>query len=128
MKKGMVAAASVDEYIKNQPPAIQKTLRTIRKTIRDAAPDAEEKISYGMPGYKLNGMLVFFAAFKNHYSFFTGSKKSLSHFKEKLSGYELLEAGFKISLTEPVPEKLITEITKYRVKENKEKASLKNAK
>ena len=66
MSTRMTKAASVDAYIRSFPPSTQTLLNQIRKTIRTAAPDAEEVISYGIAGYKQNGMLIFFAGFANH--------------------------------------------------------------
>ena len=65
---------TIDEYIKTFPNDIRKILETVRQTIKKAAPDAEETISYQIPTFKLNGNLVHFAAFKNHIGFYPGSK------------------------------------------------------
>ncbi len=102
---------------------IQKILEKIRQTIKKAVPDAEEVISYGMPAFKFQGMLAWFAAFKNHYSVFM-RPKSLQVFKEDLKQYELSKSAIKIPLDEPVPVRLVTKIIKYGAKQNLEKAEL----
>ena len=77
----------IDEYIAGFPPATQEILRAIRTTIREAAPDAEEKISYRMPTFTLNGNLVHFAGFAHHIGFYP-TPSGMAHFKEELAGYK----------------------------------------
>ncbi len=115
---------SIDEYIAGFPPDVQKILEKVRATIRNAAPDAQEKISYKMPTFTLNGNLVYFAAFKNHIGFYpipTGIKK----FEKELSVYEQGKGSVQFPLDKPIPYDLITKIVKFRVKENLEKAKRK---
>ena len=76
----MVAVTTVDEYLANVPTEMRATLQNLRKTIRAAAPEAEEVISYHIPAYRYHGMLVYFAAFKDHCSFFVGSVATLRRF------------------------------------------------
>jgi uncharacterized protein YdhG (YjbR/CyaY superfamily) len=116
----------VEHYLENQPEEIRKRLDQVRKTIRKAAPQAEELISYNMPAYKQDGMLVYFAGFKNHYSLFA-MPTTQQVFKEKLKKYKISKGTIQFKLEEEVPVKLITEIVKFRLKENKIKASEKQA-
>ena len=107
----------VDEYISGYPKEVQKFLEEVRTTIKKAAPKAEEVISYGMPAYKLHGMLLYFSAFTNHYSLFAFPDAIIA-FKDKLKGYEQSKGTIRFPLDKPVPVKLITEIVKYKVNEN----------
>lgn len=116
---------TVDEYISLQPKNVKPLLRQIRKTIKDAAPDAEELISYNIPGYKLKGMLVFFAAWKEHIGFYGASATLVEKFKKELSGYEISKGTIKFPLDQPLPLTLVTKIVKYRAKENLEKSAAK---
>jgi uncharacterized protein YdhG (YjbR/CyaY superfamily) len=111
---------NIDKYISMFPIDTQKILKKIRTTIRNAAPDAEEVISYGMPAFKFYGMLAWFAAFKKHYSIFM-RPKVLQVFKEDLKQYELSKSAIKIPLGKPVPVKLVSKIIKYAAKENLKK-------
>lgn len=122
----MKAAASVDEYIAAADPKTKKALKDIRKTIKAAAPKAEEVISYQIPGYKYHGMLVFFAAWKNHISLYPAPWKAAS-LKEEMSAYEGSKGTIKFPLDKAMPLTLIKKMVKYRVKENEERAAIKKA-
>jgi len=115
---------TIDEYIASFPKEIQKELELIRKTIKHAAPDAEEAISYGMPTFKLNGNLVYFAAFKNHIGFYA-LPKSNETFKQELSIYKTGKGSIQFPLDKPLPVDLITKIVEFRVQENLEIAKSK---
>ena len=120
----MTKPKDIDEYIRSYPKEIQKILEQFRVTIKKAAPQAEEVISYGMPAFKLNGMLVYFAAFKNHIGFYpapTGSEA----FKKELSVYKTGKGSVQFPLDKPMPLSLITKIVKFRVTENLQKAKTK---
>jgi len=119
MQKGRFS--TVDEYIALHPAPIKEGLALIRKTIKTAAPGAEEMISYQMPAYKLNGVLVFFSATKNHYGFYPTSRPIIA-FREKLKSFETSKGVIRLPLDKPIPVKLITEIVKWQVKENLLKA------
>jgi uncharacterized protein YdhG (YjbR/CyaY superfamily) len=110
---------SVDLYIADQIPTLRPALKKMRQVIKKAAPKAEEAISYGMPGYKYYGMLAFFGAFKNHYSFFS-PPRVLDLFRKELGKYKTTKSAINIPLDSPVPEKLITRIVKTGVKVNYE--------
>lgn len=117
-------ANNIDEYIADFPKEIQIMLQQIRETIKKAAPEAEEKISYAMPTFYLEGNLVHFAAFKNHIGFYP-VPSGIEAFKDKLSAYKGAKGSVQFPLDQPMPLGLISEIVKFRVKENLEKASKK---
>ena len=93
-------------------------------TIRKAAPDAEEVISYQMPAYKCQGMLVYFAGYKNHIGFYPGAA-GVAAFKEELSVYKNAKGSVQFPIDKLLPLKLIAEIVTFRVKENAAKAAMK---
>ena len=119
--------STVDEYIALHPSPIRTGLALLRKTIKKAAPGAEEMISYQMPAYKLNGMLVFFSAAKTHYGFYPGTGPVIA-FKEKIKAFETSKGTIRFPFDKPIPVKLITEIVKWRVKENLKKAEIRKSK
>jgi uncharacterized protein YdhG (YjbR/CyaY superfamily) len=108
---------TIDEYIAMFPCDVQAILEELRQTIRDSAPDAEEVISYQMPAFRLNGILVFFAAFKSHIGFYPTSS-GVSVFRKELSSYEVSKGTIRFPIDEPLPFDLIKKIVRYRVKEN----------
>ena len=108
----------IDDYIAGFPSKVQKILQRIRKTIRKAAPDAKEVISYRMPAFKLNRVLVYFAAYQNHISLYP-APRGASAFKKELAEYEGGKGTVQFPLDQPVPFDLITRIVKYRVDEVK---------
>jgi uncharacterized protein YdhG (YjbR/CyaY superfamily) len=111
---------TIDEYIATFPQNIQDILEKLRQTIRDSAPDAKETISYQMPTFKLNGNLVYFAAWKDHIGFYPTSS-AIETFKEELSDYKVTKGTVKFPLDRPIPFDLIKKMVKYRVKENLDK-------
>ena len=117
-------AATVEEYIAAFPKNVQQLLSQLRKTIKTAAPKADEVISYGMPGYKYRGMLVYFAAYKNHIGFYPGAG-GISAFKKELSVYKGAKGSVQFPIDRLVPYNLISKIVRYRVKQNEEKAAFK---
>jgi uncharacterized protein YdhG (YjbR/CyaY superfamily) len=108
---------TTDEYIATLPKNVQSILEELRQAIKESAPEAEEVISYQMPAFKLNGILVWFAAFKNHIGFFPKTS-AIEAFREELSGYELSKGTIRFPLDKPIPLDLVKKIVKYRVKEN----------
>jgi uncharacterized protein YdhG (YjbR/CyaY superfamily) len=110
---------TLNDYIKKYPKDIQTILNKIRNTIKKAAPDATEAISYQIPTFKLGGNLVHFAAFTGHISFFPTSS-GVAGFKKELEQYVTSKGTIKFPLDKPIPYGLITKITKYRVKETLE--------
>jgi uncharacterized protein YdhG (YjbR/CyaY superfamily) len=119
MKKATVT--TVDEYIASFPPSTAKLLSTMRKTIKAAAPKAEELISYQMPAYKYKGVLVYFAAFEKHIGFYATPTGHVS-FKNELSKYKTGKGSVQFPLTEPLPLDLVKRIVQFRVKENEAKS------
>jgi uncharacterized protein YdhG (YjbR/CyaY superfamily) len=117
MKKNPVAPMTIDDYIAGFPPDIQELLEKIRATIKMAAPEAKEKISYQIPTFAMNGNLVHFAAFKKHIGFYPTSG-GIEKFKEELSKYKGAKGSVQFPLDKDIPFDLISKIVKYRVKEN----------
>jgi len=111
-----VKYSSIDEYISGFPEETQKLLRQVRASIKEAAPEAAETISYGIPTFTLAGNLVHFAAFKNHIGFYPTSS-GIEKFKEELSIYEGAKGSVKFPIDKPLPLGLISKIVKFRVKE-----------
>jgi uncharacterized protein YdhG (YjbR/CyaY superfamily) len=112
--------ATVDEYIAQCPKDVQPILNKIRATIQKAAPKAEERISYGMPGYFLNGQLVWFGLHPHHVGFYpTG--EGVEAFKKELASYKTTKGAVHFPLDEPVPYALITKMVKYRAAKNTKK-------
>jgi uncharacterized protein YdhG (YjbR/CyaY superfamily) len=115
---------NIDDYIAGFPPDVQEILQQVRAEIRKAAPDAEEAISYQMPTFKLKGNLVHFAAYKAHIGLYptpSGTEK----FKEELSPYVAGKGSIQFPLDKPIPYDLISDIVKFRARENLEKAEAK---
>jgi uncharacterized protein YdhG (YjbR/CyaY superfamily) len=108
---------NIDEYISRFPKETQKKLEQFRATIRKNAPKATEVISYGIPAFKLNGMLVWFAAFTHHIGFYP-RVSGIEAFKKELSVYKGAKGSVQFPLDQPLPIALITKIVKFRVKEN----------
>ena len=112
----MTKFSTIDEYIAAQDDDRKPVLQQFRKIIKAAAPKAEEVISYGMPAFKQGSVLVYFAAMKEHYGFYPTSKP-MEVFKDKLKPYKTSKGAIQFLVDKPLPEKLITEIVKYRLKE-----------
>jgi uncharacterized protein YdhG (YjbR/CyaY superfamily) len=115
--------ASIDEYIASFPPDIQTILQRIRLTIRQAAPDAQECISYNMAAFTLQGTLVYFAAFKKHIGFYPPVRAD-AKLAKAISQYAGEKGNLRFPLDQPIPFDLITKIVKLRIKQNLSKATL----
>jgi uncharacterized protein YdhG (YjbR/CyaY superfamily) len=115
---------TIDEYIAGYPVHIQEKLNEMRKTIIEAAPGASEKISYRMPSYVFNGMLVYFAAHTNHLGFYPFTTV-LKEFSNELTPYHTTKGGIQFPYKSPLPLNLIKRIVEFRVQENLDKAALK---
>jgi uncharacterized protein YdhG (YjbR/CyaY superfamily) len=127
MGTDQTAPKTIDEYIAGFPPEVQEILEKVRTAIREAAPGAEETISYQVPTFTLKGNLVHFAAWKKHIGFYptsTGTEK----FRNELSVYDGAKGSVRFPLDKPIPFDLIGEIVKFRVGENLERAALKGKK
>jgi len=116
----MTKPKDIDEYIASHPKEIQKLLKEVRATIKKAAPSANEVISYGMPAFKLNGMLVWFAAHTKHIGFYPRIS-GIERFKKELSIYKSAKGSVQFPFDQLLPLGLITKIVKFRVTENLEK-------
>jgi uncharacterized protein YdhG (YjbR/CyaY superfamily) len=117
-KMAKTHVTSVDEYIASQPEPLRGILAQVRKVIRDSVPSAEEVISYNMPAYKLEGVaMLYFAAWKQHYSLYPATERVLAAFKEELEPYKIHKATVRFPISEPVPVALIARIAKFRAKE-----------
>lgn len=117
MEGKQVPPTTIDEYIAQFPEDIQQILTQIRAVIKEAAPQATEKISYQMPTFYLKGNLVHFAAFKHHIGFYP-APTGIEEFKEELSAYKGAKGSVQFPLDKPIPFALISRIVKYRVAEN----------
>ena len=127
MRANQRAPRNIDEYIAGFPKDVQKSLEKIRRTIRKAAPDAEETISYQMPTFTLRGNLVYFAAYKKHIGLYP-APRGIEQFKKELSAYEGSKGTVRFPLDEPIPFELISRIVKFRAKDNLERAAAKRKK
>jgi uncharacterized protein YdhG (YjbR/CyaY superfamily) len=107
----------IDSYIAGFPEETRSLLEKLRATIRQAAPEAKETISYAMPTFTLNGNLVHFAAFKNHIGFYP-TPSGIEAFKKELSAYQGAKGSVRFPLNRPIPYELISRIVKFRAKEN----------
>jgi uncharacterized protein YdhG (YjbR/CyaY superfamily) len=111
-------AKNVDEYLAAVPEMVQPVLEKLRKTIRSAAPQAEEVISYQIPTYKYHGPLVHFAAFRNHCSFFAVSKSIVDRYSNELEPWDTSGTTIHFSAKNPLPSSLVRKIVKARIEEN----------
>lgn len=121
MDRRTVRYTSIDEYIAGFPEDVRKVLEDMRAAIRAAAPGAQEKISYGIPTFTLNGNLVHFAAFEKHISFFPTSS-GVRAFRRELEPYELGQGTIRFPIGTTLPWKLIRRIVRFRVAESLKKA------
>lgn len=115
---------TVEEYLGHFPPATQKLLEEVRDTIKRAAPQAAETISYNMPAFMFHGMLVYYAAYGEHIGFYP-TPSGIEAFKNELSSYKSAKGSVQFPLGKPMPLELIARMVRYRVEENAIKASLK---
>jgi uncharacterized protein YdhG (YjbR/CyaY superfamily) len=110
---------NIDQYIGTFPPNVQGILGQLKKTIQEAAPEAIETISYGIPTFRLNANLVHFAAYKNHIGFYP-TPSAIVAFKKELSPYKQAKGSVRFPIDQPIPFSLAREIVEYRVKQNLE--------
>jgi uncharacterized protein YdhG (YjbR/CyaY superfamily) len=118
------AAKNVDEYLAAVPKEARAALEKLRWTIKAAAPMATETISYQMPMYKHHGMLVGFAAFKNHCSLFPGSGV-MDAYKKELKDYETSKGTIRFTIDKPLPATLVKKLVRDRIKQNEAHAKKK---
>ncbi|MBI4734231.1 MAG: DUF1801 domain-containing protein [Rubrobacteridae bacterium] len=116
-KESKESIADIDDYIARFPVETQKILKELRRIIKEAAPEAEEKISYQMPTFALKGNLVHFAAYKNHIGFYPTPSGILA-FESELTQYKRAKGSVQFPIDKPLPYELISRIVKFRVNEN----------
>ncbi len=120
----MVTYKTIDEYISTFPPEVHQILQKFREVINEAAPEATEAISYGIPTFKLNGNLVHFGGYKHHIGFYPGAA-GVEAFEKVLHKYEVSKGTIKFPIDKPIPFGLVTKIVKFRVLENQRKITKK---
>ncbi len=125
MASGRAAPKNIDEYIAAFSPEVRTILERVRLTVRNAAPDAQETISYGMPAFTQRGVLVYFAAFKNHIGLYPPVSGDAS-IEKAISPYAGEKGNLRFPLNQPIPYGLIEQIVKLRVKQNLAKAAAKS--
>jgi uncharacterized protein YdhG (YjbR/CyaY superfamily) len=128
MKKTEFPINTIDDYLFQLPENQQLALEELRQVIRETAPEAEELISYGMPAFKHNGMLVYFAAFKNHCTFFVGNGSLVKEMGDALKDYKTVPSGIHFTPENPLPAELVREIVLRRMAQNAEKMATKKLK
>jgi uncharacterized protein YdhG (YjbR/CyaY superfamily) len=111
-----IPADTIDAYIARFPKDVQQRLEQMRLTIRKAAPKATETISYRIPAFRLNGMLVWFAAFKSHIGFYPGAA-AVAAFNRELSAYKGAKGSVQFPFDAPLPLALVSRIVRFRVKQ-----------
>lgn len=117
MEENKIGFKTIDEYILQFPPEVQEILMSLRKVIKESAPDAEEKISWQMPTFALHGNLVHFAAYKKHIGLYPGAS-GIDTFKNEFSEYKWSKGAVQFPIEKPMPYELIRRIVKFRVAEN----------
>jgi uncharacterized protein YdhG (YjbR/CyaY superfamily) len=115
-------AETVDDYLKALPAEQRTVLERVRDVIREAAPEAEERISYRIPLYRQHGDVVGFAAFKNHLSLFVTNSAVREEFADELAEFDVKHTTIHFSVDKPLPDDLIRRIVEYRVAENEARA------
>ena len=118
--------ASVDDYIAGFSPEVQHLLQAVRAVVRRAAPEAEEVISYQIPAYRQAGMLVYFAAFKQHLGFYPPVMGD-AQLAQDIAPYAGQKGNLRFPYSQPMPFELIERITRLRLQQNLDKASAKAA-
>ncbi len=124
MERQKTGFRSIDEYIAACPEEIQVTLQALRATIRAAAPEAEERISYAMPAFAQHGNLVYFAALKNHIGFYP-TPSGIEAFQQETAAYVSTKGALRFPIDQPLPMDLISRIVRFRVAENRARAEAK---
>lgn len=114
---------SIDEYLEGVPEEARAALERLRKVIKAAAPKATEAVSYQIPTFKYHGMLVGFAAFKNHLSFFVMSPSLMDAHKDELKAYDTAKATIRFQADKPLPTALVKKLVKARIEENEARAT-----
>ena len=123
-----VPAKTVDDYLNNFSGEHLATLQKIRKAIRLVAPGAEEVISYGIPAFKQNGTIAYFAGFKNHCSYFPGSYAVIKQFEEELKPYKISKGTIQFAVNKSLPSSLVKKLVLAKMKENEVKSKSRQVK
>jgi uncharacterized protein YdhG (YjbR/CyaY superfamily) len=116
-KTGKIFYKTVDEYIKTFPEASMSMLQTLRRIIKEEAPEAVEVISYNMSAFKFKGILCYYAAQREHIGFYPASAQSILHFKDELAGYKTSKGTIQFPLGKDIPEDLVRKVIRYRLEE-----------
>jgi len=111
---------TVEEYLSAFPLQTKNILNELRNAIKKAAPKAEELISYNMPAFKFHGMLVYYAAYKDHIGFYPAAS-GIENFKKEIAAFKNSKGAIQFPIDEPLPLQLVTKIVKFRIKDNLEK-------
>jgi uncharacterized protein YdhG (YjbR/CyaY superfamily) len=119
---------SVDEYFSALSEKASVIIKELRTAIKEAVPEAEEKISYNMPSFRFHGILLYYAAHKEHVGFYPGNAKLITFFKEELKDFETSKGTIRFPFGKPLPIELIKKIVAFRAKENLEKEKRKGKK
>jgi uncharacterized protein YdhG (YjbR/CyaY superfamily) len=127
MEENKAVIQTMEEYILQFPSEVQEKLQAMRNGIKESAPEAKEKIAWGMPTFDLHGNLVHFAALKKHIGFYPGAS-GIEAFKHRLSEYKWSKGAVQFPMEKPLPYELIGEIVRFRVDENKKEAEKKSQK
>jgi uncharacterized protein YdhG (YjbR/CyaY superfamily) len=114
--------ANIDQYISGCPRDVQARLGELRELIRKAAPKAEERISYGMPAFFQDGILVYFMAHARHIGFYP-TARGIEHFEKELGAFATSKGTVQFPHDKPLPKGLVTKIVKFRIKDNAERTS-----
>ncbi|HEY2711557.1 MAG TPA: DUF1801 domain-containing protein [Chthoniobacterales bacterium] len=121
------SSVTFNNYVARFPPKVRRRLRELRQTIMAAAPEAVETISYQMPAFRLDGVLVYFAGFKNHIGFYPRTS-AIVKFSKELAKYEHAKGSVRFPHDEPLPLSLVTRMVEFRKRENRAKAKGENKK
>jgi uncharacterized protein YdhG (YjbR/CyaY superfamily) len=105
---------TVEEYMSSLPPEVKIIMESMRKTIRETAPDAKEVMGYGVPAFKSGDRIVYYAAFKNHIGFYPGPEIIGDVFRDELAGYDTSKGTIKFPMDKPMPLDLVKRIVKYK--------------
>lgn len=117
MEDKELSYSTVNEYVSLFPKDVQEKLLVMRRAIKEAAPGAEERISYRMPAYFMNGPLVYFAAFKNHIGFYP-TASGIVTYKEEFRPYKSGKGSVQFPMDEPLPIELVKRVVRFKVEEN----------
>ncbi len=120
MEEKKAQPTTIDEYIARFPEDVQRILSEVRAVVHETAPEAVETISYQMPAFFLNGILVWFGGFKNHLGFYPRAS-TIETFRADLAGYTTSKGAVQFPYSQPIPYDIIRKIVRYRVAENSKK-------